>query len=275
MQNQPTEIVFIIAIGAIIALFLVGFIITTLFLYQQRQRKQEEQIKDINEQFLKELNNAKLETHEYTLKQIGVELHDNIKHELQLIAVDLERAEMVNNIEKEDIINNSRTSVLKLIKEVANMSDNFVTDSIQFNGFLDTVANEVDKVNRLKRITIIFESTVYDNYFNHQASTFLYRMLQESLQNIIKHANATTVFLRLFTENEDTFVMQIEDNGKGFDVEQKLLLHKQTTPNERVRIGLKNMYKRIALIGGNIAIESTIGKGTCVTIKVPIPNEEE
>ncbi len=275
MQNQPTEIVFIIAIGAIIALFLVGFIITTLFLYQQRQRKQEEQIKDINEQFLKELNNAKLETHEYTLKQIGVELHDNIKHELQLIAVDLERAEMVNNIEKEDIINNSRTSVLKLIKEVANMSDNFVTDSIQFNGFLDTVANEVDKVNRLKRIAIIFESTVYDNYFNHQASTFLYRMLQESLQNIIKHANATTVFLRLFTEKEDTFVMQIEDNGKGFDVEQKLLLHKQTTPNERVSIGLKNMYKRIALIGGNIAIESTIGKGTCVTIKVPIPNEEE
>jgi len=275
MQNQPTEIVFIIAIGAIIALFLVGFIITTLFLYQQRQRKQEEQIKDINEQFLKELNNAKLETHEYTLKQIGVELHDNIKHELQLIAVDLERAEMVDNTEKEEIVINARIAIFKLIKEVANMSDNFVTDSIQFNGFLDTVANEVDKVNRLKRVEIIFESTVYDNYFNHQASTFLYRMLQESLQNIIKHANATTVFLRLFTENEDTFVMEIEDNGKGFDVEQKLLLHKQPLPNERASIGLKNMYKRIALIGGNIAIESTIGKGTCVTIKVPIPNEEE
>ncbi|MFY7900364.1 MAG: sensor histidine kinase [Chitinophagaceae bacterium] len=275
MQNQPTEIVFIIAIGAIIALFLVGFIITTLFLYQQRQRKQEEQIKDINEQFIKELNNAKLETHEYTLKQIGVELHDNIKHELQLIAVDLERANKQHPTELEDIIFNSKKSVHNLIKEVANMSDNFVTDSIQFNGFLDTVANEVAKVNRLKRIEIVYECDVYSNYFNHQASTFLYRMLQECLQNIIKHANASTVFLRLYTENEDQFVMQIEDNGKGFDVEQKLMLHKLPNTNERVSIGLKNMYKRVALIGGNIVIESALGKGTCVTIKVPIPNEEE
>jgi two-component system sensor histidine kinase DegS len=88
----------------------------------------------------------------------------------------------------------------------------------------------------------------------------LFRLIQESVQNALKHANACGIHVRLeMTKNE--LIVLIKDNGVGFD----------TTQKKPESFGIIGMRERVELLEGNIAFESKIGKGTSVFIVVPIP----
>jgi PAS domain S-box-containing protein len=96
--------------------------------------------------------------------------------------------------------------------------------------------------------------------FSQEVETALYRVMQESLNNTRKHAQAKNVHL-LIEKQESTIVMVIEDDGVGFDPEHNA--ERQTA------MGLNGMSERIALVGGKLEIDSTIGKGTAVHVRVP------
>src|SRR5262249_29874207 len=88
----------------------------------------------------------------------------------------------------------------------------------------------------------------------------LFRIAQEALHNVVKHANATTVHLRLAQENSEV-VLEIHDDGKGFDVQEDYPGH----------LGLRSMRERTLHLGGYVSVESVAGQGTTVTARVPIP----
>ncbi len=93
----------------------------------------------------------------------------------------------------------------------------------------------------------------------------LFRLIQEGLNNVTKHADANQVFVRLVASFPD-IILRIEDDGKGFDVQSRLA----TTHHDK-RMGLRNMEERAALLGGNMRVESRPMQGTKITVKVPIP----
>jgi len=93
-------------------------------------------------------------------------------------------------------------------------------------------------------------------------------MYQEMLNNILKHSKATRIIVAVIYSMDDKFVLQVEDNGVGFDPAKK-----QTQTSSSSGIGLKSMRNRAHLIGAQISIESTPGKGS--TIKVELPLEPE
>ncbi|RYF89210.1 MAG: histidine kinase, partial [Chitinophagaceae bacterium] len=86
----------------------------------------------------------------------------------------------------------------------------------------------------------------------------LFRMYQESLTNVARHANATSVKSRLHVDKNHVLLL-IEDNGKGFEV----------NGGERKTLGLLGMQERAAMIGGALAINSIPGKGTAIRIMIP------
>jgi signal transduction histidine kinase len=91
----------------------------------------------------------------------------------------------------------------------------------------------------------------------------LYRVAQEIFHNIVKHANARTVLLRLTTQN-GLHLLEIHDDGKGFDPAVSFPGH----------FGLLTMQERIAKIGGTLTIESAVGKGTSIRARIgPSPNK--
>jgi two-component system sensor histidine kinase DegS len=94
-------------------------------------------------------------------------------------------------------------------------------------------------------------------------------MLQESLQNILKHAQATHVNIKVYCSDENTFAIEISDNGIGFD-----FIKDRQIKGKSGGVGVKSMMNRASLIGANITIDSAIGKGTTVKITIPIPKEE-
>jgi signal transduction histidine kinase len=107
-------------------------------------------------------------------------------------------------------------------------------------------------------------NAVLGKRMRREAETHLYRIAQEALNNIVKHSKATEVTVLL--ERQDTnLILIIEDNGSGFDVSNQTRMHRSGRG-----LGLIGMSERASLIGGEVEIESGIGKGTTIFVRVPI-----
>jgi len=92
----------------------------------------------------------------------------------------------------------------------------------------------------------------------------LYRIAQEALHNIVKHARASNVVLRLARQEREVF-LEVCDNGKGFDPTGPFPGH----------LGVRSMRERVAKIGGTLTIKSAPGQGTCIHVRVPLEVESE
>jgi signal transduction histidine kinase len=99
----------------------------------------------------------------------------------------------------------------------------------------------------------------------NEVETAIYRIVQEALTNIARHAQATEVGV-LLERRSDTVVAVIEDNGRGFDIQEAL------APGAG-HLGLFGMQERAALVGGHWDVESSSGKGATVFVEVPVQNE--
>lgn len=270
MQNNNQEILTLIIIGVIIALLLVGFVITTLFLYQRKQHKQEKELARLREEFNQELLSSQIEIQENTMKLIGEELHDNVKQQLVFVSTSLAGLAYQTKIQEDkEVLTTTTTFVNKAISDIQHISNSLHTDRIAEEGLLPTIKAEVANINRLGILKVTYNTDLYYNYFNGQTTIFLYRMLQESLQNILKHAQATHVNINVYSSNEHIFVLEVIDNGIGYNVAAE-----STATGKSGGVGVKSMMNRAKLIGATIKIDSVLGKGTTVTISIPIPDEE-
>jgi len=265
MQDQNQEILFIIAVGIVIALLLVGFIITMLFFYQRRQNRQEKEIAALTEQYQKELLASQLEMQDSTMKQIGVELHDNIKQQLVVVTDALRCLPIDLSSDIYNTIKEIRDEVNVIINDIGLLSHSLHSDRVAQVGLLDSIDQEMYKFSRIKTIDLKYSCQVRYNYYDGQVSTFIFRMFQEFLQNILKHARATEVNVDIFDNDNNEFVIRVKDNGVGFET---------TNRNNRPSgLGLNNIYNRAKLIGATINIESQLGKGTTVSLFLQIPKE--
>ena len=100
-----------------------------------------------------------------------------------------------------------------------------------------------------------------------EIETVLYRIAQEALNNVAKHAHATNVAIVLEQRAGQVFLI-VEDNGAGFDLQTIL-------DADEKGLGLIGMRERAAVVGGNIEIESQPNSGTTVVVRIPVPNAPE
>ncbi len=114
-------------------------------------------------------------------------------------------------------------------------------------------------------LKIDFDTQGDEFHFPDQKSIFIFRMYQEMMNNIIKHSKATHVMVIIVYSGNDTFVMNIQDDGVGFDLQQK-----KESSSGSSGLGLKSMRNRAKMIGADLSIESEPGKGTTISVKVPL-----
>ena len=268
MQNSNQEIIFVIIIGGVIGLLLVGFIITILYFYQQRQHKQEKEILNIKEQYEKEFLNSQLEIQEDTMRQIGVELHDNIQQQLVVVNMALRSLLIDADNPMFETIHESKKEIDRTIEDIRELSHSLQSDRILREGLLYSLTSEAERLKRIKTLGVSYSCSVRNNYFDGQTNTIIFRIVQEILQNMLKHAKASKVDIQVYDKDFAFFVIKIADNGVGFDVKEGNLQTKATG------IGLTNMFNRAKLIKAKVEIDSKIGKGTSVSLILPIPVEE-
>jgi len=266
MYENP-EIFFVTIIGIILGLLLVGFIITMLFLYNRRQHRQEQELERLKDKYEREALRSQLEIQENAFKTMGQELHDNIGQMLSVAKLTLSILPIEQTHPAFDQLQNSKEVLNKAIFDLSNLTKSLHTDRITQIGLADSIRFELYALKKAGIMDMRFQLEGSEQHFNEQKAIFLFRMFQESLNNILKHSRATEVIVTL-EYLPDAFVMEISDNGIGFNVTEK----KQSTSSHS-GVGLKSIFNRAKLIGANLSIRSESNEGTVIRIELPMKDE--
>ncbi len=258
---METKYIVLIIGGTIILSILVVLIIAFIFIYQKRYYKYLKEKQEMHVQFAHTLMQSQLEIHDQTLQNISYEIHDNIGQVASLIKINLNTLKLDNVEKATEKINDTKDLVRQLITDVKSLSASLGTDRIAKIGLIRAIEIEVERLNKTGDfITKIIKEDDLP-LLNNEKAILLYRMVQEILNNIVKHAQAKHITI-LITNTDDRFILAIKDNGIGFDVDEKL--------NTKDGAGLSNLKNRAKLVNAFIAIESKPDKGTKITIEMPI-----
>lgn len=252
--------IFIVLATIILLLFINGIII---FIIQYRKRRifYDSEKKMINEKHGRELLLTQLEIQEQTMQHIGREIHDNIGQRLTLasiytnqLAFKNEYPQITQRVETiGSIINESLVELRSLSKSLTN-SNTAATD------FTELVQNECDRINALNLCRATCDVAGEDVAFTATNKNFILRIIQEFMQNSLKHSACSTISVKIFAGAEGVTI-QIHDDGKGFDI--------PAIQRSSKGIGLQNMQKRAELIHGDLRINSEPGKGTTLHLLIP------
>ncbi len=202
----------------------------------------------------------KVEEARATEKQrISQELHDGVLGRLFGTRLSLDSLNM-NNSEEAIKTRGQYIVELKTIEDdIRKVSHELNTDFVSGAGFVDIIKSMVETQTAVYKLDydLHHDDDVNWDGVGNKSKIHIYRILQESLHNIHKHANATYIIISIKLEN-NVICLTVEDNGSGFDVNKS-----------KSGIGVKNMNARIKEVDGTINIKSEINKGTIVSIEVP------
>jgi signal transduction histidine kinase len=261
MDQQKIQIVIIITFLIVFSLLIGVFI----YIFQYRKRKiihlKEKSV--LNELHQKELLSTQLEMQTQTMQYIGREIHDNVGQKLTLASLYTQQLAYENKAPQiNDKIENISQIINESLTELRQLSKSLTDDSIADNAIIVLLQQECDRVNHTKKCSVHFSSNQKNITLPYQTKSILVRVVQEFLQNSIKHASCKNIDVTLNVK-EDAILLQLKDDGKGFDI--NMLVGNG--------IGLNNMKKRTELIGGKFYLESKIGTGTKLNIEIPLPKQ--
>ncbi len=241
----------VIAIGLIFML-LIGGLFYLRSQMQQRAKVQQAVIKE------KELGlKAVFVATETERQRISKDLHDGVGQQLSGVKMQLESLTLKDKSlkeKKERIIEN----LMQASQEIRQISHQMMPRSLAEEGLVPTLEDMFEKTFSDTSINCSFEHHKADQRYPKDVELSLYRIVQELLTNIIKHANATSVSVQLY-KIRNKLVMTVEDNGVGFDVELKGEGH-----------GLLNIKSRIETVNGKVEYESSSTSETVITLSIPI-----
>ncbi len=242
-------------------MLLIFFIVITLAVRYRKRKKENETLRvEFSEQLLK----SQLEIQEQTLQYISRELHDNIGQVASLIKINLNTLQVSNTELLEPKINNTKELVKQLITDLKILSSRLNGDKMNKVGLLKALQNEADKINKTGVFTAKFEQQGYIPPINDEKAIIVYRMVQELLNNALKHSEAKEITIHANLDGNNRFILTISDNGKGFDVAGKL---KDIYDHGN---GLLNLQKRAKVINGSIEFQSLPGRGSTTVITTNI-----
>lgn len=252
----------IIAISSGLVLVLLLSIIFYNRIKHQQQLKKLETIRHLEVARLQ----ATIDGEENERRRLASELHDGIGGELGSLKLRLDTALKKNRIEDssgdfEGILEHLDNTY----KELRQTAHNLMPEILINEGFLKAVYVFCASVSNGSAIDVNFDTVGDIPEFSKTDELFLYRILQELLHNVVKHANASEVFVQMAYTN-NLFGMAIEDNGTGFDVD----LAKEKNIKA---LGLFSIQGRVKSLGGNIDIISEKGRGTSINIELNIKPE--
>jgi two-component system, NarL family, sensor kinase len=266
MQKDNLDLVFAIIAGTITFLSLGVFIIVFLFLHQRRRHRHISEKQQLQSQFQQTLLQSQLEIQEQTLQNISQEIHDNIGQVLSLAKMNVGTIDIYQPEKAQVKIHDSYELMTKAIQDLRNLARSMNSSYVMEMGLLRAIEYEVEMINKSGVFIPQLNVEGHPLNANAQKELILFRIFQEVINNIIKHAAAKKVDIRiLFTE--EFLNITVIDNGKGFDTTQL-----NTLDNPSFGLGLRNMQNRARLIGANFSITSTPGTGTTVNIQLPLSN---
>lgn len=263
-DGKTSEIIIMLVTGSVALLLMAVFGVTFILYYHRRQRENQREKQLLTEAYERELLRAKLEIQNHTLQQLGEELHDHIGQMLALTKLQLNSlsARLTEPIHQ-TAIRDTLDVITQTIRDVRSMTKTLDTRTVHQFGLQDSLTLALERIERTGYYQARLLVTGLPYTLGYETEIILFRMVQESLTNALKHAKARTLTVAADYQS-DAFSLCIQDDGQGF-----LLSEANSKPLNQAGSGLGHLQQRARLLGGNCRIDSQPGAGTRVEISLP------
>ncbi|MBI5022445.1 MAG: hypothetical protein HZB59_13500 [Ignavibacteriales bacterium] len=219
------------------------------------------------QQISREFSRQLIDSQEAERKRVAGELHDGLGQEMMVI---INRAQMGLNVTETEKMKLQLTEISqtasRAIENVRDIAYNLSPYHIDQLGLIESVKSMVDKIAELSHT--IFTTNVFalDQIADKKIGINIYRIIQECLNNIVKHSDASEASL-IAEQHENELVITVRDNGKGFDN-----LSVTNGAGARKGFGLVGLSERVKLLNGTLEIKSSQNQGTTIIITIPYIN---
>lgn len=205
---------------------------------------------------------AVIETQEQERKRIAQELHDGLGQLLstaRLNVAGLEGEVYAEDPENEKLLHNAISLIDESVNEVRSISHNMMPSALIRLGLIPALREQVKKINQTGSVQVALNVSDISGRLPEATEISLYRIVQETLNNTLKHAEANNISIELNRLGE-RIMLSITDDGKGMDV-------KNIATSSG--IGWQNIFSRVELMNGEVNVNSNIGSGTELLVSVP------
>lgn len=251
-----TDVSLIGLVGACISV-LTGSLTLLLLLYHKR--KEHPQIVPLQQAVLQ----SQLEIQEKAFNDISNEIYNNIGQMLSLAKLNLNTIDKGLPETTTEKIRHTKELVGQAIIDLRQASKSLNPKWVTETGIRNAIVHDLELISKAGqyKTNLILEGEPFK--FDRQKELVMFRIFQEMLNNIIKHANAKTVFVRLLYQPR-LFNLTVSDDGDGFCT--------PVAQTGKPSCGISNMQNRATLIGGSFQLSSTLRKGTTVSVNLPFEN---
>lgn len=252
---QERTVIEAIIIASVVFALVGGFVVAYLLYFKKRKSSLLQEQEHMKEAFRKELLLAQVEMQESTFLAVGRELHDNIGQLLGTAKM-LVGVSQRNPSAAADTLRTTDETLSQAIYELRSLSKTLNKEWLEQFNFKENLQTEINRIRSVGTISILLSDRTRELTLSPEQQTILFRIVQEALQNAIRHALARTISIAL-ESNSGTLHITISDDGTGF--------RKQGSSDG---VGIIHMKQRAALLHADIRWQSS-GDGTTVTLKIP------
>jgi signal transduction histidine kinase len=197
-----------------------------------------------------EFSQELIKTQEQERTRIAKDLHDGVGQQITLLKM---KAQNTNQTELSGLAHNA-------LEEVRSISRDLYPVTLAKLGLTDSIEQLLLDLDEETDLFVSVEIDDVNTNFNETESLNFYRFIQESVNNVLKHANAKTLIVSILKQSDGIKIL-IKDNGEGFEVSDKV---------NQNSLGLKTMAERIAMLKGSFAIKSIRTEGTSILVQIPV-----
>ncbi|MCE7066659.1 sensor histidine kinase [Dyadobacter sp. CY326] len=264
MQTYPEEVLFSIVLGTALLLFFVAIFVFVILQFQKKQFRNRLEQSQMQKDYDQAILHVQIEVQNRTMQRISEELHDNIGQLLSVARIHLNSVEEGNP--NEDNIGSVREAnglIERSLSDLRAISKSLDSDFLKDFGLAESIAQELGRIRNTRIFNTVLKTDGEPYSLGAQQDIVVFRVVQEVLQNCIKHSHAKELSVKLAFREEE-FELSVIDDGDGFNIHQ-LSEYSLTQSGS----GLRNIHRRAALLGGHCTLNSAAGKGTSVVILIP------
>ncbi|MFT3705246.1 MAG: histidine kinase [Agriterribacter sp.] len=254
-MKSALDVYFLVFAAIFLFIILIVFVLAFFSQYRKKLRSYL-----LLEQVHKEqLMQTQFETQEQAFTVISQELHDSIAQTLSLAKIQVSILKDRNELDV-SMLSEVTENITSAMSDIRNLSHSIDSDRLRTISIISSLSHEIKRVNKCQRTRAVLKVYGDERPMEPKKKLLLFRMVQESLQNVIKHAAASYVSIEL-NFKEQLLHAAIADNGRGFDYKGEKTGIKGS--------GLRNIRTRALLGGGNCSVISSANQGTTILLDIP------
>jgi len=256
--------------GVIALIVFETLLINFLLIHRSRRRRAERELQRTHHALLESQDDFRnlagklLSVQESERQKLAREMHDDLTQRLAVLAIDagiMEQKFQDSEDPALETLRSIRERLVDLSRDVHAISRQLHPSILEDLGLADAIKSECRSFSRREGIAVDYQTESMPLRIPKDVSISIYRIVQEGLRNVAKHAAGTMQLQVSLTGMDDSIFLTIKDQGVGFDLKEA---------EKKRGLGLVSMQERVRFIQGNISIESQPGKGTVIKVRAPL-----